>query len=306
MKKSRVERMEEFLRYHKYGDGECNTLVLRAWADLHCKDLQERYELSYFFSVTYCVFSAIIMFENKDSFFEDCEAFSDQYKNELIFQSDRKYIKMKDSFKKANKCFVENNRSVDKFIKKVSSGRKKIGIKEAVEYVSSWDMFGRFSAFLFLEAFIGITGLPFENYTIDWKHGDTATSGLLNLYGYDEYAIKFDKENRLMLKESFMDSLFSDLVSKAEEEGASGSVVELETSLCAYRKFYKGSRYNGFYLDRMLEEICALQGKYRAIAKELLRLRADLFDPKYLGEKGGWNCIRKGLKKLYVERGIVS
>ena len=302
--KNRIERMNEFLNYHIYGDGECNTKVLKVWADRHCNTLQDIYELCYFFSITYCVFSAIIMYLNKKSFFDDCESFSDEYRDKLIFQSDRKYIKMKDSFKKANMCFVHNNRDVNLFLDKVSRNGK-IVIKDAVEEVYQWDLFGRFSAFLFLEAFIGVSGIGYENYTIDWKNGDTATSGLLNLYCFDEYANEFDRSGKLLLKKNFLDKLFENVIVEVKGSGGSESVLELETSLCAYRKFYKGSRYNGYYLDRMLEEMYFYKNNFNDIFCELIEIRKDLFDVKYLGEVSGWNCIRRELKKWYLKHGKI-
>lgn len=302
--KNRIQRMAEFLPYHMNGDGECNTKVLKVWADRHCKTIQDRYELCFFFSVTYCVFSAIVMYLNRKSFFDDCDDFSDEYKEKLIFQSDRKYIRMKDNFKKANICFVSKNRDANVFLNKVCKDGK-IVIKDAVDEIYHWDLFGRFSAFLFLEAFIGITGIGFENYTIDWKNGDTATSGLLNLYCFDEYANEFDRSGKLMLKKSFLDKLFNNLIEEVRLFGGSESVLELETSLCAYRKFYKGSRYNGFYLDRMLEEMYMYKDKYNDVFCELLKIREELFDKIYLGEISGWNCIRSEMKKAYLKYGKI-
>ena len=82
-------------------------------------------------------------------------------------------------------------------------------------------------------------------------------------------------------------------------------MTEVETSLCAYRKFYKATRYNGYYLDRMLEEINVMRGDYPEIISEVLDIRKHKFSPKYLGELGGWNGVRPELKKLYRETGII-
>ena len=77
--------------------------------------------------------------------------------------------------------------------------------------------------------------------------------------------------------------------------------------MCAYRKFYKGTRYNGFYLDRQLEEIYHFKKQPVAadIVKDLIILRRKLFDDKYLGEVGGWKGVRKECKTLYQRTGKI-
>lgn len=302
--KSVSRRIDEFVEYHIHGDGECNNVVLKAWANKHNLSLQEKYELAYFFAVTYCVESALVLFENRSELFQDINIWAEKNKRKLVFQSDRKYIRMKDSFQRCLRCF-ESIRSVDAFLQNVTSGGT-IVLSKAIPYVSSWEMFGRFSAFLFLETFAELSGVPAKNATIEWKKGNTATSGLLNVFGLDEAANAFDRTGRLFVREADMDRMLAELVSQIEIKGGVSNVTEIETSLCAYRKFYKGSRYNGYYLDRMLEEIISMQGEFPEISKELFGIRANCFPVKWLGEASGWNGIRKDMKKYYLHTGEVN
>lgn len=46
--KSAESRMTEFVKYHIEGDGECNNVVLKAYADKHGLDTQQRFDLAYF------------------------------------------------------------------------------------------------------------------------------------------------------------------------------------------------------------------------------------------------------------------
>lgn len=296
------KRINEFVDYHINGDGECNNVVLKEWAWLNCVTKQELYELSFFFAVTYCVESSIVLFRNREEVWKDVLNWSKQNKKNIIFQSDRKYMRMRDSFER---CLLSFNRDLHGFIEKTSENGVLV-LEKAIPYVSSWEMFGRFSAFLFLETFVALTGMPIENYTIEWKKGNTATSGLMNVYGMDEAANAFDKTGRLLLSEKTMDKMLLSLLNEIDKSGGSTNVTEVETSLCAYRKFYKGSRYNGFYLDRMLEEIYSMQSKYPDISRELLDIRAREFKKKYLGELCGWRGIRKAMKKVYKETGMIT
>ena len=102
--KSFNARMKEFVNYHVNGDGECNTIVLKCWADNHSLSFQERFEIAYFFAVTYCVESSVVLFQKKSLIESSPQKFSDLYKQKLIFQSDRKYVKMKNSFEK---CLIQ-------------------------------------------------------------------------------------------------------------------------------------------------------------------------------------------------------
>lgn len=301
--KGRKERIIEFVNYHKNGDGECNNVVLKEWATSHCSTLQEKYELAYFFSITYCIESAIVLFTNKKEIYKDITRWIKNNKDKIIFQSDRKYIRMKDSFEKVLRNFEKNN-SVDEFLSNVTEDGIII-LSRAIPYVSLWDMFGRFSAFLFLETLVELTQIPIENTTIEWKRGNTATSGLMNVFGFDKEADYFDKTGKLALSEKTMDEMLDCIIRAIRKSGGNDNVTEIETSLCAYRKFYKGTRYNGYYLDRMLEEIVAMQDEYPEISEELTEIRKKHFDSRYLGEISGWNGIRKHMKKSYLEIGIV-
>ena len=302
--KSITKRMSEFVSYHINGDGECNTIVLSEWANRKKLDLQERFELSYFFSITYAVESAVILFENRFEMFSDINTWVEKNKPKIVFQSDRKYIRMKDSF---NKClfWFKENRNVERFLSKVKKNSE-IDLKTSIIIIENWPLFGRFSAFLFLEMFVNLCRFEIKNTTIDWKHGNTATSGLLNLYGYDKEANYFDKTGSLIFNDEKMDSMLLNLIQRIESEGGSANVTEIETSLCAYRKFYKGSRYNGYYLDRMLEEMNKMEADFPEVVNEIKEIRYLKFDHRYLGEINGWNGIRKPLKRLYKDTGIIS
>ena len=121
--KSVEKRIEEFCIYHRDGDGECNNVVLKAWANKNCKTLQDKYELAYFFAITYCVGSAVILFRDRKQVFSNTSAWVAENKQNLVFQSDRKYIRMRDSFEKCLNHFKTIN-NVDDFLKRVTENNK--------------------------------------------------------------------------------------------------------------------------------------------------------------------------------------
>lgn len=302
--KDRAQRMQEFVEYHIHGDGECNNVVLKQWVNEKKLTLQERYIMAFLFSVTYCVESAIILFEKQRNEGGLYIPQLKELKQHIVFQSDRKYMKMKDNFERTIDDF-KNHDDVTYFLRMVSDGDL-IDLKKAIKYVSTWVMYGRFASFLFLETFVELTDFNIENTTIEWKKGDTATSGLLNLFTYDNHADVFDKTGKLYISEHQLDRMLFETQKHIAKAGGATNVTEVETSLCAYRKLYKGTRYNGFYLDRMLEEIYSMSGEYPEISQDLIRIRKMKIDHKYLGEVGGWRGIRKNMKKLYKNTGIIT
>lgn len=296
------KRWNEFINYHITGDGECNGIVLRGYAAKHCLSADEKVDLAYMFAVTYCVESAIVLLKKQEGVFHDIDGWVEKNKGKLIFQSDRKYIRMKDAF---NKClvFYKGNRQRLRKIKDV----KTLDLERWIAEVESYPYFGRFSAYLYLETIAQLFDMKIINAKMEWRNGATATSGLMNLYCYDAEADLFDKERKLRqpFTEDVLQEMVEPLLANIVREGGNGNITYVETSLCAYRKFFKGSRYNGYYLDRMLEEIYAMQGNFPGESRELFEIRRERFDRKYLGEVGGWKGIRKECKKLYKDRGII-
>jgi hypothetical protein len=293
--KSVNERIIEFCKYHRDGDGECNSVVLRAWADNHNLNLEQRWELAYMFAITYNVVSAIVLYENPDEWSD-----AERLKSKIVFQSDRKYVRIHDRFKNCLAFYVDNLSNPKPLLDKWLSGGK-FNLTEAISDIEKWYYFGRFSAFLFLEMFIWLTDIPVKNaQTIEWKHGNTATSGLLNVFGYDELANQFDSKGKLGLPIEKMDELLNKLLQAVKSSGGNANVTVVETSLCAYRKHYKGTRYNGYYLDRMLEELYALKEDYPDTVAEIFNIRKQHYSKRYLGEILGWRGIRKECKKSYL------
>lgn len=297
-----LKRLYEFVDYHIHGDGECNGIVLKSWANTHELSLEDRADLCYFFAITYCVESAIVMYFARDLILQNPIAWARENKKKIVFQSDRKYIKMLDAFEKCTSFWVNHREDILHI-----SLQEPFDLTLLIPIVEKWEYFGRFSAYLFLETVAQVFNCTVLNADMDWEHGNTATSGLLNLYGYDKFANQFDKTQKLPegFTQERMQRMVEPVLNMIEKNGGNANITFVETSLCAYRKFFKGSRYNGYYLDRMLEEIIEMQNNFPQISKELLELRASLFDVKYLGEISGWSGIRKECKKLYKEQGII-
>lgn len=303
------DRITEYVDYHINGDADCNTIVLRSYADTMKLSLQDRFDLAYFFSLTYCIPSSILMLKEKNRILEDINLWIEGNKDIIIFQSDRRYMRIGDNLKKCLEYYKSNLMGVEQFLGTIMINNT-ISTEKALKRVEKWYYFGRFASYLFLETFYSLIDYKKDNTYLDWKNGDTATSGLLNVYGLDNIADYFDRTNKLPknITISAMNSMLDKIIKKIKLKNGDSNITNIETSLCAYRKFYKGTRYNGFYLDRQLEEINMtnkLSSKYKEINNQLLEIRKNKFNPKYLGELNNWIGVRKDCKKLYKEKGIM-
>ena len=301
------ERINEFALYHKTGDGECNGVLLKAYADEKGMSAADRFDLAYFYSLAYCIPSAVLLLRARDEIRKDPQGWAKAHEKELLFQSDRRYVKCNGAFQKMLTDYVRNIRRKD-FEKQALTGNK-LDFDKAFEAVGKWYFYGRFGCFLFIETLERLNGYETSLGSIDWSEGDTATSGLMNLFGMDKSADYFDKTGKLPegATQEKLDKMLKTALTAIKRVGGATTIAEVETSLCAYRKFYKGTRYNGFYLDRQLEEIqhFKMQSGAANIVKDLIILRRKLFDDKYLGEVGGWKGVRKECKTLYQRTGKI-
>ena len=94
------------------------------------------------------------------------------------------------------------------------------------------------------------------------------------------------------------------LVEKLEQD-CGANFTDIESTICAYSKLFKGTRYLGYYIDRFQEELIqALKNDYpEKDMYTLFGLRARVTPNAYLGEFMGWAGIRKERNKLWLKEG---
>lgn len=123
--------------------------------------------------------------------------------------------------------------------------------QEAYDEVKSWYFFGRYAAFLFLEVYCNVFNPEWEdNVKYGWEPNENYTLGALSL----------TRSNEKSVLDNFLERARRD---------AGDNAFAIETSLCAIAKFAKGTRWNGYYTERMLDE--ARGTKYESIIYQLAR-----------------------------------
>ena len=149
-------------------------------------------------------------------------------KSALKFRTDRRYVRIGDNFER----IMRNLQS--SMLEQLDLAKT---TTQQYDTVTSWYFFGRYAAFLFLEVWAKLSGKQI----------------------IDDFAMKFEpKENytkgaEIVARTQNREKLTQFIENAKRDTG--DNVFSLETSLCAVEKIRKGTRWNGFYTERLLNDI---------------------------------------------------
>lgn len=304
-----MNRLKEFVWYHIYGDCEANGRVLRSYADMKHLTPQDRLDLTFFYTLTYSVPTAALLLGKRDALARMEPEELNALKEGLFFQSDRKYMAMRDCFPRSIALWKKTIRGCAPSLtfELTHGGRLR---DTALKTVEGWYGVGRYAACLFLETFCALNDFG-ANPEIDaqFASGNVFTAGIFNVFGNDKTANRVDKNGARPEDEEPAQKRLAVIRAAVRAAGGEDNYYYIETTLCAYRKHFKGTRYNGYYADRQLGEIKHYErmGGHAALCSDLYRARRLAMPTQYLGEIGGWSDIRPELKKSYLNgRGVLG
>ena len=303
-------RWELLKGYFKQGYMDSDTHLLSAWANARKLTKNQRVSLSLIYSTCYNVPTAVFIYHLVEELGMTAQEVWDMYKPALIFQTDRKWVKINGSFAQLMSSFET--------LKPYSNWLKPL-LKADNPFDAVYDSFtqlkgqGRVSAYILLDG-LQVTGVmkPCCATQFDWQNGQTVTEGMFMALGMDEEAEQFKKgKHRLTQHEiAILNQGLERLMSELEDEGErADNILDYESNLCAYRKYFKGSMYYGYYMDRQLEELIKLQRNisgYDFLWDELFALRKAIYPANLLGEVSGWNGIRKHRFDEFLRTGDIS
>lgn len=220
----------EYIAYHLQGDAGVEE---RAIASL-CKALSlsswESFRLIYYYTMTYHLPSALELFRNPNIAM-----------SQLKFRTDRRYVRCHGAYPRLLKNLTEDKHRALLSCKTTS---------EAYDVVSSWYFFGRYASFLFLEVYMN-TFKPdwIDNLKFKWEEDENYTKGAVIVAGGKERSVL----------DAFLEKAKAD---------TKDNCFAIETSLCAVEKIRKGTRWNGYYTERFINELKG--NKYEALILRLL------------------------------------
>lgn len=296
-KKNNWELLKDYFR-HGYWDTD--THLLEAYANHAKLTKYERIMLAFHYSTCYNVPTAVWLMSYVN--IGTVDDIWEKYKAKLIFQTDRKWVRITDNYPQLYKDFcLRFNMNV---------------FLDNPNFDTVYNEFtklkgqGRVSAYIFIDGLIA-TGImkPSMPSSFDWNNGQTCTEGMLHALDRPEEVAVFDKGKRKLSKDTLqeLDEALVKLTDELTEEGMSyDNVCDYESNLCAFRKYFKDHMYIGYYVDRNLGELNKLQQslpEFKNIWSTLFNLRAKVYPSEMLGEVNGWSGQRKELYDVYKRTG---
>lgn len=216
---------EEYVEYHLRGDAGVEERMIASLCNHLNLSEWDRFRLIYYHATTYSIPSALQLLLEKDV-----------DKNTLYFRTDRRWVRIEDRFEK---MMAELTPDKLERLKRCKSSQ------EAFDIVSTWYYFARYATCLLLEVYYNTFHPQWvDDVKFNWEPDENYTKGAVHLTGTSDKKVldEFLNKTRIDCK----DNAFA-----------------IETSLCAVEKINKGTRWDGYYTERMLEE--ANQSEYREL-----------------------------------------
>lgn len=155
---------------------------------------------------------------------------------------------------------------------------------ESIPYNGTW------ASYKWADLLKNVMGYPIDAPDIGLSggsHTSGSVAGLMRLTEFDYHRCATD----LALQQSVLD--------RARHRGVQfGGFDQLETALCDFNSLAKGTYYVGHDIDAMMGQINP--------GSVLWSSRAAVIPAQYLGEVCGWSGVRKHLKPLYRDSGILA
>ena len=160
-------------------------------------------------------------------------------KSQLKFRTDRRYVRIGDTFDKVMKQLSP---------KLLEDLDEAMTTTEQYNIVSRWYFFGRYATFLFLEVWAKLSGKQIV----------------------DDLALKFEPDENYtkgaeIVAQTQDKALLRAFIERAKRDTCD-NVFALETSLCAVAKLKKGTRWNGYYTKRLLDDIAGSKHEHLIVS----------------------------------------
>lgn len=172
----------------------------------------------------------------------------------------------------------------------VQSGDKRQNWRNVRTVFEAFKGNGPWAGYKWADLLKNVHGYPLEADNIGVGGGEGSfntgpVQGLAKITGYNPYVVARDID----LQEVVLDHVREKAVPKI-------TMDQLETCLCNFNSLTEGRLYVGNDIDEQLEAMKHASAELRAV-------RLKVFEPKYLGELGGWTGVRKALKTHYQRTG---
>lgn len=329
-----MSRLLQYLAYHQESlrakDIDPSYAMLRYVCDRFELNVEQRYWLAFVYAMTYCGASTFYVY-NEFPDYENLDSgrlqrwWADRGRAQIICQTDRRWVRSSSLFNPAVESYrrlIGTEGGTHPFsLRDCTQHRFFSGLVEGIDdprarydkvykAVSSLYSFGQFSLFLYLEALHTITPMDFAPTDLDLDKAWSCRDGLCYAYGLDQFIGERETGMPADGKPAIMDAwtALKHLLLQGDT-----NIWQIETTLCAYKKFHRGKRYLGYYVDRQALEIAKMERNVPdGVAWDVLwDFRRETYDASYLVEydhrlrtKGFFDAVKlanKGLPAAWLD-----
>ena len=287
----------DFINYHilssEAKDIDPSNDCLRYVADRFELNIEQRYWLAFLFgtcyssTMVYYVYNEFPDYENVDV--GRLQSWWNKNRDKTLFQTDRLRMKSQNKFVETFKSYKKllGNRTQQNYFESLKQPTKQNTYDNCYINLSQIKNFGRFTMFIYLEMVNVLTGYDFEPTYLDLANAESCRNGLVYHLGHDELDTH-GKNKRLNKKQiNYLQYKFKELKKEVETLNIQHkNIWNIETTLCAYKKFKKGKRYIGYYIDRQRKEIEKMQSNINEGVDwgVLWQFRNETYKKKWLKE----------------------
>lgn len=263
------ESLISYEDYHKrsleIGDIDPSYEMLRYLCARYELNIEQRYWLAFLYATCYCgptvfyIYNEFPDYENVD--IGRLSRWWEANKQKCVFQTDRLRVKTGNHFVPMFQSYQKILGGVKqrKFFEMMKSPDLALNYKLLYKEASKIFQMGRFSLFLYLEAIHVVTDFPMMPGTMDMREAESCRNGLAYAIEREDLVNHFDDRNLSKEEMAFLQSEFDKLIATMRARDQRNNLWNIETTLCAYKKYRIGKRYIGYYLDRQFSEIQKMQ-----------------------------------------------
>ena len=260
----------DYINYHikssEAKDIDPSNDCLRYIANRFELNIEQRYWLAFLFgtcyssTMVYYVYNEFPDYENVNE--DRLQRWWEANKHKTLFQTDRLRVKTQDKFVETFNSYRKllNNTTQENFFKSLKQPTKQYTYDNCYTTLSQIRNFGRFTMFIYLEMVYVLTYYDFEPTYLDLKNAESCRNGLV--YHLNKYELDTHGKNKRLTKQqiNYLQYQFAVLKDKIQELNIEHkNIWNIETTLCAYKKYKKGKRYIGYYIERQRKEIEKMQ-----------------------------------------------
>jgi hypothetical protein len=285
---------------------------MRYICDRYELNIEQRYWLAFLYGLTYNAASAFYVYNE----FPDWENvnidrmqrwWDSEGREKIVCTTDRRWVRSSNLFVPAVESYnyhIGSDSQEEAFSDFICYATPEERYDTIYRWAKQLVSFGQFSLFLYLEALDAITHLELRATQLDLSKAWSCRNGLCYAYGFDD-AITDNEMPTPLDWEPHIKSAWNDLLDRLPE----ATVWNIETTLCAYRKWRDGKRYIGYYLDREADQIAVMQSHVPdgVFWDVLWQYRQETHNHDYLPEMNGHarpNRVTKEWKEYGVARTV--